>query len=394
VRGHHERQKILAAAQTASDSHYEYQVTTSNREITVGVLPKYPGAEQDKPLTISGQFKFDLKTPEGAEAFSKFERMLKAGEDFEVDSRFIEKFHLPETFSKIFALPNDSRPASISITSIPDKEIRPVRYTFESGDGRFRSEFPYVEYKVIRAGTEETLLSNEGQSISAKFQTLSSRNGRVQFRFEAKSEGRSAKEVLNLLHLQAVFAVGGTAAIEFLKTGAHSKETVPPSSMSMPEDWVMKLAEYLSFIERVLQISVIWPKVVRHDDTGRIQPIAQILRTGTATGFIDQHIALRSSSKQFKWLTENYEPGSVTKYRVTMPAYRVDVFGTEIDLGPVEITIPTGRFTEESEALILSKRQVADDETVALAFKSGVEPAGYRFMRWLPIDSDESNSKT
>lgn len=159
----------------------------------------------------------------------------------------------------------------------------------------------------------------------------------------------------------------------------------------MPDEWLMRLAEDLSFIESVFQVSVIWPKVVQYEDAVRIRPIAQILRTGIATGFVDQHIVFRASGERFRWLRENYKPESVCKYRITMPAYRVKVFGIEVDLGPVEITIPTARFTEESEAQILSRRQIADDEFAELQLKQGIEPAGYKFLKWISEDTESSN---
>lgn len=394
VRWHHDQQRTLTAARTINDPHYEYQVTISDHEITVGVLPKYPGAEQDKPLKLTGQFRFDLKTPEGAEAFAKLDRMVKAGEDLELDGRFIERVNLPDTLAKIFVPTNDFQPSSIAITSTTNKEVRPAKLTFVSSDGRFRSEFPYVEYKVVRAGTEEALLSNEGQPISTTFEVLARRDGKVKFNLSTHGMGHSAKEVLNILHLQAVFATGGVLLTEFLKTGQRSKGPIPPSSMLMPEDWLIGMAEDLSFIESVFQVSVIWPKTIQINDIVRIRPIAQILRTGIATGFVDQHIALRISGERFRWLTENYVPGDVGTYRTIIPAYHVSMFGVEVDLGPVEITIPTARFTEESEVLISSKRQVTADEFVILQLKQGVEPARYRFIKWLPIDTEPSSVET
>jgi hypothetical protein len=52
---HHEQQKWLAAARTSRNPNFTYEVSTSDQEIKVGVLPKYPDADKNNPIEVSGQ---------------------------------------------------------------------------------------------------------------------------------------------------------------------------------------------------------------------------------------------------------------------------------------------------------------------------------------------------
>lgn len=86
-----QRLKALAVRIDGLNPFHRLSITVDGGHVAAIPTPRYPGAEDDYPLTINATFTFP-RSADGKKAQQDFERYLSHGERVVLDSRFVESF--------------------------------------------------------------------------------------------------------------------------------------------------------------------------------------------------------------------------------------------------------------------------------------------------------------
>jgi hypothetical protein len=88
-----ERMRGLAARINELDPYYRFDIAIRNNDVSIGVFPKYEGAELDHPITVKMNLAFP-DTDEGHAAMREVQASMDYGSPVEVEGQFIQSFTL------------------------------------------------------------------------------------------------------------------------------------------------------------------------------------------------------------------------------------------------------------------------------------------------------------
>jgi hypothetical protein len=363
-----------------------YRIVTQTKEdgVAISLEPKYPGAEQEHPVTFSGRFVFP-DTPEGQGMREAFEQHLKTGAPVTLTKLYIEEFKLPE-----FLIPFlDPTGEGIGMLAIGPRRLpHPllVKLEAECEDGE-RAALEYIHLNSMQAGMEEMTFANDQQPVPWKLQlVLNVKEKRMHFRYTANFMGVNVKRVLEALRFQQAMAKGGVFKMEHLDTGFElAKMPIAPGVLEVPDPHWIELVEKLVFIQSKVHIPLVIPdREVTIEDARRIFATAQKLETGQAKlGAEEWAIGVTRESAQT--MLELFESGKPLPFRLAADETE-EIFGVTIPLGPVILTCKEAYVAEEDlNALRAAIATTTLGETVPIRFKpfEGC-PIQAEYPNWLP----------
>ena len=73
------RFETLVRRSNAIDPHYRFKIASDGTDTSVEMRPAYPGAEVDRPVTVTAQFRFDTNTEVGRAKEEEFRRAIEFG---------------------------------------------------------------------------------------------------------------------------------------------------------------------------------------------------------------------------------------------------------------------------------------------------------------------------
>ena len=88
-----ERMKALAARINELDPYYRFDIAIRNNDVTIGVVPKYEGAELDHPISVKMNLAFP-DTDEGRAVLKDVQDSMDYGSPVEVEGQFVQSFTL------------------------------------------------------------------------------------------------------------------------------------------------------------------------------------------------------------------------------------------------------------------------------------------------------------
>jgi hypothetical protein len=113
------RVQTLVTRANKLDPHYRFKIASDGTTTSVSVIPAYPGAEMDRPITVNAQFMFDTKTEAGRAKHEEFERAFDFGIPAEFEGEFVPEISvdapagLGGTFEKPTVSMGPGQPSSI-----------------------------------------------------------------------------------------------------------------------------------------------------------------------------------------------------------------------------------------------------------------------------------------
>jgi hypothetical protein len=132
VRDAHSRVKRILTRLNEIDPHYIFGIhVTPNGTIKTEVLPRYPGAEIDRPIVIKTTFAFP-KTPEGEAAAAEFRDSLDFGLPVELSGEFVKQVEVDAPAG----MGGSWVGGGISLEAVPAPEPDGLRYSAVVTDAR------------------------------------------------------------------------------------------------------------------------------------------------------------------------------------------------------------------------------------------------------------------
>jgi len=374
-------QKVLDDA----SPHYRIVAHTKANGTAIWLEPKYPGAEQEHPLTFRARFVFP-DTPEGREMREAFERHLRTGAPVVLTKPYIAEFELPE-FLIPFLDPTGEgiRMLEIGPRRLPHPLL--VKVEVECKDGE-QVVLEYIHLNALQAGTEEITFANDQQPVPWKFQlVINIKKKQIDLQYRAHFTGVNVKRVLEALRFQQAMAKGGVFRMEHLDTGFEIVQMpIAPGVCEAPDSRWMELIEKLVFIQYKVHLPLAVPdREVTIEDARTIFETAQKLETGRATLKAEQW-TIGVNREIAQRTLERFESGKPLPMRLQIEETQ-EIFGVTIPLGPVILTCEQTHITEEDrDALRAAIAAAGPGETVHIRFKpfDGC-PIQAEYPNWLPL---------
>lgn len=339
-----------------------------------------PVIGKDKEIVINAKFLFP-QTPEGQEKFKALQRTMAAGDRIELEGQYIQEFSLPEWWTRIYGAP-DPKAMILWIGSTPSDEILPLQIEFQS-DGFQPERIPYVEFKRIKQGFEETTLSNAHQGISLQFDmVIKPGTGAFTLTFHSNYVDLEGKVALQLINIEKMYAQGGQIQIMALKTGQVMQFAIPPGSRPPLEP------QFAQFVENLAAIQHITGRVLRIPDFASLtfgqmreaQELASIITTGryvrTAKNF-DIELLRPGVGQLLRELAQN----GTLYVRIGYEMVNYDLFGEQFELGPCIRTIQ-GKLSNSYDELTTWYEQADDKDCYKI--KLAMPEITDDYQNWLP----------
>lgn len=213
----------------------------------------YPIVSKDKELTINTRFSFP-KTPEGQAKFEELKRHFAAGDEVELDGKYIELFDFPDWWKRLYG---EIDPSGMHLKIMPNRSptFRPTLFEFVSSTD---SEIiPYVELWTVKQGEEEITLTNDQQKIPVKFSIVLNKISRQnQIKINANLSNLDGIEALQILRMQKILSEGGAIKLTLLDSGEVISMPVPPAIFPAPDESVLDFVEKVCNIQKVTGVKI------------------------------------------------------------------------------------------------------------------------------------------
>jgi hypothetical protein len=153
------RQKDTVNVHIPSDNEFNEASLARLRQLMADIY--YPIISKGRELTIQAKFSFP-KTPDGIAKYIELKRHFAAGDEVELDGKYIEIFDFPDWWKRLYG-EIDSATMYLKISPTQTKSPIPTQIEFLSEFGQ--EKIPYVELWNVKQGEEEITFTNEKQNI-------------------------------------------------------------------------------------------------------------------------------------------------------------------------------------------------------------------------------------
>ena len=363
----------------AKSNHYRIVANTKGQFY---IETKYPGAEKDEPLQVSGAFQFDRNDPMGDKAWEDWQHHIKTGAPLTIASPQLQELKLPEFLDRLI---NPSGDMILTIGPARNDVKVLLKFMVHGRNGE-AATLDYLEFETVQVGTEEVTLSNSQQPVPWKVTliiNIATRRWKITFSFP--EENLNVTQALQAIRLQQALAGGGEIKILNLINGFEFPTVrFDPMAITVDERWA-KLLEELVFIQKKTTVLLTVPsRNIDRDEAVRILVTADILRTGRAR-LEGSEWPVNSPVSKAKEAAQAFAEESV--HHITMndrTGHVMNVLDTEIPLGPAVLFCDNVFMPQQTlDGLKRDIEKAANDSVVSyrLALRSPIEA---RFLNWLP----------
>lgn len=293
----------------------------------------YPIVSKDKELTINTRFSFP-KTPEGQAKFEELKRHFAAGDEVELDGKYIELFDFPDWWKRLYG---DIDPSGMHLKIMPNRSpaFRPTLFEFVSATER--ETIPFVELWTVKQGEEEITLTNDQQKIPVKFSIVLNKISRQnQIKINANFSSLDGVEALRILRIQKILSDGGNIKLTLLDSGEVINMPVPPDSFPAPEGSVLDFVEKICHIQNTLGIKISFPEdgsFIRKDVLAA-EELISIIEKGSyqQSGMVFTVDLLKPGIAK---LLEGFDNIAPIYFRLETGESFVEILSQKIELGPM-----------------------------------------------------------
>lgn len=221
----------------------------------------------------------------------------------------------------------------------------PLRVTFGT---RNPVTYQYIEFKCVRAGTEETLFES-ATPLPFGLSILLTKNGKSNITFRSQTKGHDVLHVQRIMN--AIAAAAQDGGIEFYNLAEERKFGTLIMSQNLPE-WLTNakaLIDDVAFIATEYGVRLNAPEVITDDDLRMIHRLKQFL-----TG-----VRLKSKEFTIEFIKGLPLPEATLDAFTQRLRYRITsrtteeflVFGQSVPLGAVCYDVPDGTFAEAEKVV-------------------------------------------
>lgn len=383
----HEYAKWLLATQTAQNPYFRYDFGTIGQGFQVDVYPKYLGAEQDRPVEIKGTFRFD-QSPEAQAALCTLEKAITTGASAEFDSRFFEGFGIPEAFSDLFAhLGGEFRIDKIRIGTAKTDDRLLAKVSVLDQENRPLAEIPFVDFRVVQAGSEEITFSNEEQGLPLIIaMVMNARDQITSFSMKIDLIGKNVVQIRDFVQVQQALTHGRIVKLTILNNGLSAQSEILHRQIPEIEEELKTLINDLAYIQERTNRLITWPGQISLIEGQIVKDVVNILQTGGLQRSISEY-KFEVDKHAAKALAEAYAYHGQMQLGFDYLDSPINLMGTKLSLGSCKIILPITRPKEATLERFRILEQQADDIIVPIEVDVGEPGMLIFFPQWLPQQS-------
>lgn len=369
--------------------HHRLVVNTAG-EFTVRA--KYPEADEEQPLKISGRFEFP-KTPEGREMRDKLERSIATGEPVTIPKEYIKYLKLPDVFAPLVNTQGEGI-ESVTIGGFVPPRFMPIKMLLKCDDGE-EVALDYIQFEPSHADVAKVVYTNFNQPVPWKFKlTLNLAEGTLLFDYAVNYRGLTAKRELDAMRFTDAMAKGGTLELIHIDTGfTFQTIKLSPGVVAATELDLIKLIEKVAIIQSKARVPIVIPEasegeegILTVKDIATVFETAQKMETGRAILNV-AHWQTAVDLELAKKLVDLFDKGGAVSLSFSFEDESVNIFGVEIHLGMVVLTCE--RTTMADEDLKALREAVAANQASSIPVRftpAEGSPMLAHYPAWLPTD--------
>lgn len=343
------------------DSHYVPRVDISKEGIHVSLEEKYPGAAQERPITVKPIFTFP-ETAEGQMAKESLLRSFATGDPVDIPGKFIDRIELPNFLKGIY----DEKVSSLHVESVPQpgQFVGTVELQCNDGD---TLRFDRVHFNKVQEGADETTLINDSPSdpiIAKLVLKLNVRTASVSFSF--RPGPWNAFQTFQILRFREC------ASKPFLFRLTHAETDIlvleiqqEKGFATSPDHRFVEMVKDLAAIQKRTKRLIFVPtRMLTDDEIRMIQRLREVLhkRKNQLTS-----LSLSLARRGVDIALETFKgesPGALL-----LEAERSEsLFDTELPLGRIRIYSPKVLLSNEMEVRKQLSAVVEDEDSVECIF--------------------------
>lgn len=362
------------------DTHYKSQVQLTNTGIELKVEEKYPGAAQEKPLTMQFQAAFP-DTPEGRAAKEALERSLATGAPATIPGKFVQ-VTFPEWFAS-FLGEQAGKITAFQMRSNPPPIPLLLRMEFMPDDGDpFVLE--YLDLRIVQAGQEEITLSNKDQPIPIQIElVVRPKEQKAEFSFSIKPGLMTVTQMLTVLQFLTSMSKPGTGHAIWLNTGFPVFELRYAAVREAPDSDFMQGIEDLAVIQVKTRRPLVLPdREFTQEEIKTIEKLRRILHEGTVS-VTWERFGVAGIPDMARVLLNDLGGGKTGPIRVVVPD-SVELFGVNVPLGLMTVHAE-GSLENEEEVRQQIAAATNSEAEINIYFVSGDnKSAVFQYLDWQP----------
>ncbi|WP_160319529.1 DUF4365 domain-containing protein [Herpetosiphon geysericola] len=386
-----EAHRWLSAVQTANHPYFSYQFQSKDNGFEIGVSPRYPGADQDSPVSINGTFRFDA-SEHGRANLQKFKDMIRTGIPAEFDSSVFEGFNVHDIFYPIMPELESFQTSKILISSIPGQNPQTIKVSFFDKHGTLVQRFPFIELVDVQSGTEEVTFTNKAQKLSiTTTMTVSkvSNTINISFGFD-HGPGTPIQTIYETI--TAMMDMNDANSIEIINLQTDTvliRDDFKDYVTEIPSQFV-QLIEALMIIQERCNIELIWPDSLEPEDAERILFVATILFLGKVR--VHNPITVPLLYEGAEKLLRVYQAKNSLHLRGTSAAKAIDILGFSIELGDYVLYAPEVTMSvDDLQSIDTFIKRGKLQDVLLVTFHTGEVGAELIFPQWIPVMEDEES---
>lgn len=374
--------KWLVATQTTKSDYFKYDFSNTDEKLSITVRERYPGATKDKPVESKVTFKFD-ESLEAQAALESLQRALKTGEPAIIDSRFFEGFKVPEVFSCLFS-EDDWHPSQLEIKSAKTDRKENVRLSIIDGTNKVLYELPFLEFKIVQAGTEEITFSNEQQDIPFKVKARINKVENTSYvSLHATFEKPSVKDIQSVLKFKQALACGAWIRFTNLVTGSSGQDKIPSIWIEKIAPQLIEFVDDLVSIQEITKQQILWPDILAPGENLFAKEVLRLLKTGQVINKLP-NLSLEIEKRFAKNIVDDFLSGRFPPLRYTYGTSNVNILGNTLTLGPCTILVSKYKPNELTIKKLQELESLPDESRVCVEIS--IEDPGIQcyYHDWLP----------
>jgi hypothetical protein len=389
----HKQEKILNTINSLNHPGIKYGLEFRENTVIVNTSYKYPKAEKDYPLSFGLTLNFG-DSEEGRKAQEAWENAFKKGTPAEVDARFIKEFTTPQELAVIDGLFNDEKFSPDALIIVPLKRDKkfPAKIEVFNSANELVAQIPYIEFKEIRYGTEESVFSNREQKIQTEFSILVNLFKReAVLSFKLNHKGFNVAQVKDALNLQYAFAIGGRFQMVHLDTNIEIINLeFPKDLVSLPLDIHIEIANKLSLIQKLTKKIFLWPEKITVKDYETINNIVEVLTKGEIN--IGKQISFKLPVTSAIALRENFSNSSKMMFVFNGDEEIVKIFEHNINLGERKILAAKASLSKSTQEKIDSLDAQTKDLEVEIELDVDDPGTIIQYLNWFSADKTKGEN--
>ncbi|PWB50543.1 MAG: hypothetical protein C3F13_16455 [Anaerolineales bacterium] len=374
----------LTAIQTIQNPYVGYRISALDEEsVKIEAYGKYPGALDDHPVELSGIFKFD-QSQEAQEARKALENAFKTGETVKLDSRYFEGFDPAQIAPDLLAHLGKFETREIEIGTAQTNEGFIGKLEILDEHDNNLGEIPYIDFRVVQAGSEETTLSNEHQPIPLKVKWILNYVKQIStFNFRFYFAGSNVLEIQKFLKFSLATKNGRWFQITNLTTGFSFKESLPKDiNLELADDFC-EMIDDLALIQKKTGQLIQFPETITIAERRKMKVLVEVLTYGSIRTNALKYTFTLPIDAALK-LASAYEKSIITKWQFGNPESKLHFMGMDLDLGPRSIILPSATLEPDTQQKLLELKALPGNATVDISLDVGDLGIITYFTKWLP----------